>query len=78
MCTFFPLLSITDVKSAHFILDTIMKILKEEGKRKEVNLAFISLDNMDLNGKFNTIIFHTLLGIVREEGQQLKTLNINY
>lgn len=55
-----------------------MKILKEEGKRKEVNLAFISLDNMDLNGKFNMLIFHTLLGIVREEGQQLKTLNINY
>lgn len=46
---FLSSLFITGVKSAHFTLDTVVKILPEEGRRKEVDLVFISLDNMGLS-----------------------------
>lgn len=40
-----------------------------------MDLVFISLDNMGLNGYFTMKISPTLLHVVRGEGQQLKTLN---
>lgn len=56
---------ITDVKSVHFTLDTIMKERKED----EVDLVSISLDNMGMSGYFTMTVFP-----VPSEGQgkQLK------
>lgn len=52
---------------------------REEGERKKAGSAFISLDNMGLNGNFNMTIFSLYPARYSERGRTaVKALNIYY